>query len=352
MSKGMGAPACTMASYSMITMKKFAGAMFLLGAVFLNLTFLAQPFHNPSRTQAQNRSLMVLIWDWPYGHALNLTGDPCATLCSIKGCQLTWNRNLYNQADVVVFHHWALQHRRSRPPASKPHPGQKWVWLSLESPSHSNDLARWDGVFNWTMTFRRDSDIFIPYGELVAQPSDEVDIPEKSGLVSWVISHYHHTQQRAQLFRNLSKYIKVDVYGRANKKPLCPACLLPTISKYKFYLAFENSVHRDYITEKLWRNSLLAGSVPVVMGPPRANYQQFIPGDAFIHVDDFGSVKELADFLLSMNESRYQRFFEWKRSFAVKLYDSWPERFCTICQCFPSLPQGKVYHSLEKWFWS
>ena len=39
-------------------------------------------------------------------------------------------------------------------------------------------------------------------------------------------------------------------------------------SKYKFYLAFENSIHcNGYISEKMWRNSLAQGLVPVIYGP-------------------------------------------------------------------------------------
>ena len=39
-------------------------------------------------------------------------------------------------------------------------------------------------------------------------------------------------------------------------------------SPFKFYLAFENSMHcNDYLSEKFWRNSLHQGLVPVVYGP-------------------------------------------------------------------------------------
>jgi glycoprotein 3-alpha-L-fucosyltransferase len=43
----------------------------------------------------------------------------------------------------------------------------------------------------------------------------------------------------------------------------------------KFTLAFENSATEDYVTEKLFQ-PLIAGSVPVVYGPP--NLEELEPG--------------------------------------------------------------------------
>lgn len=340
-----------MTSHILLALKRFA-SLSLLGVIFWNLEFLLQQCHIPtSRAHMHSKPLSILIWDLPFNHNLNLSGNMCATHHRKEGCLLTSNHSWLDQADVVVFHHRELQgSSRSSLPTARKNPGQNWVWVSLESPTHTRDLAGWNGTFNWVMTYRQDSDIFIPYGVLVPHSLDKVDIPKKSHLVCWVISNYRRTQKRAELYRELSRHIKIDVYGKASKKPLCPACLLPTVSQYKFYLAFENSVHQDYITEKLWRNALLAGTVPIVMGPPRANYQQFIPGDAFIHVDDFSSMQELATFLLTMNDSHYQSFFNWRQRYTVKLYDNWQERFCTICNQYPSLPWGKVYPSLEDWF--
>ncbi|XP_070587400.1 LOW QUALITY PROTEIN: alpha-(1,3)-fucosyltransferase 7-like, partial [Erythrolamprus reginae] len=249
-------------------------------------------------------------------------------------------------------HHRELWHERGCHMLSKAHPGQKWVWASLESPSHTKALGGWIGKeWNWVLSYRRDADLFFPYGELVPHSSDVVEIPEKTGLVSWVVSNYHKSQARAAVYLGLSRHLKIDVFGKAARKQLCSDCLLPTISKYRFYLAFENSIHRDYITEKLWRNAFLAGSVPIVLGPSRANYQQFIPGDAFIHVDDFSSAKDLANFLTTMNESHYRSFFAWKRNYAVRLHDDWLERFCSICQKYPHLPPDKVYPDLKRWYW-
>ncbi|XP_060613672.2 alpha-(1,3)-fucosyltransferase 7 [Anolis sagrei] len=282
--------------------------------------------------------LTVLVWEWPDGQTPDLSGDVCSQLFGLVDCRLTTDRNVYGWAEVAVFHHRELRH--SPPPKAKGHSGQSWVWVSLECPEHTKGNGS-EADWTWVMTYRRNSDIFMPYGKLVPRPpgDGEVDIPEKSGLVVWVVSHFRRTQARAKAYYELSKHIKVDVFGRAAGRPLAPEDLLPTISRYRFYLAFENALHQDYITEKLWRNALQAGSVPIVLGPPRDNYEAFLPGGAFLHLDDFPSIQDLAHFLLNMEEDIYRGFFAWRKHHAVKTYQDWRERFCTICSHYPRLKQ-------------
>ncbi len=51
--------------------------------------------------------------------------------------------------------------------------------------------------------------------------------------------------------------LEVDIYGRGNKELPKPTDGFQWLSEnYKFYLAFENSNCRDYITEKVSRNAL------------------------------------------------------------------------------------------------
>ena len=67
----------------------------------------------------------------------------------------------------------------------------------------------------------------------------------------------------------LMKYIPVDIYGKcgdypcANKSGTFP-CDYKVATNYKFYLAFENSICVDYVTEKFF-NNLLLPVVPIVM---------------------------------------------------------------------------------------
>jgi glycoprotein 3-alpha-L-fucosyltransferase len=78
--------------------------------------------------------------------------------------------------------------------------------------------------------------------------------------VAWFVSNCGARNGRLQYARELSKYISVDVYGACGTKK-CPRttankCFDMLDKDYKFYLAFENSNCKDYITEKFFVNGL------------------------------------------------------------------------------------------------
>ncbi|KAG2469957.1 FUT7 fucosyltransferase, partial [Polypterus senegalus] len=299
-------------------------------------------------------TIKILIWKWPYNRTPNITDNVCAELYSIHGCHLTTNRSAFNQADVVVFHHVDIYPSVTLLPIEKRPNQQTWVWMSMESPSLNKKIEKLNGIFNWTMSYRRDSDICTPYGKLIPNTDQRYTIPKKgSCLAAWVVSNYKEHHKRTSIVKSLQNYMTIDIYGKANGKPLSPESLPTTISKYPFYLAFENAIHQDYITEKLWRNSFMAGSVPVVLGPPRSNYEEFVPPGSFIHVEDFSSTKELAEYLkkVAKNETLYKQYFEWKKHFKVQLISDWRMRFCQICKNYHTLPLKKVYHNFDEWMY-
>lgn len=225
--------------------------------------------------------------------------------------------------------------------------------MSLEAPIREGNLHQFAHSFNMTITYRRDADVTVPYGEVLPKVDGGVgDFPQnKNFLVCWVVSNYKSQHKRSQVYKNLSETISVKVYGRWSKKHLTSRALIPTISHCYFYLAFENSDSKDYITEKLWRNAYQGGAVPVVLGPALDDYRAVAPPHSFIHVDEFASVKELAKYLqqLAEDKKRYSEYFNWKREWRVKLYTDWRERLCRICSQFDSLPPQKVYSDLEAW---
>jgi glycoprotein 3-alpha-L-fucosyltransferase len=84
------------------------------------------------------------------------------------------------------------------------------------------------------------------------------------------------------------------------------------LKRYKFSLAFENSNEEDYVTEKFFQ-SLVAGSVPVVIGAP--NIQDFAPSpNAILHIKDLKDVESVANRMkfLSQNPDAYNETLKWK----------------------------------------
>ncbi|KAM8923154.1 alpha-(1,3)-fucosyltransferase 4 [Lycaon pictus] len=322
----------------------------------------------PWAPPAPPRPVGVLLWWEPFaGRAGGARRPPdCWLRFRIRGCRLLADRAAYGEAQAVLFHHRDLvRGAPDWPPPWGGHPrppGQRWVWMNFESPSHSPGLRHLAGdLFNWTLSYRADSDVFVPYGRLYprAHPGDPPPGPapplaRKRGLVAWVVSNWDERQARVRYYRQLSRHVPVDVFGRAGPgRPVPDSGLLHTVARYKFYLAFENSQHPDYITEKLWRNALLAGAVPVVLGPDRANYERFLPRGAFIHVDDFPSASSLAAHLLFLdrNPAVYRRYFHWRRSYAVHITSFWDEPWCRACQAVQAAgDRPQSVRNLARWF--
>ncbi|NWU99233.1 FUT6 fucosyltransferase, partial [Upupa epops] len=301
--------------------------------------------------QKAKHTLTILLWQWPFGQQFNFIN--CSDLYGSPNCHFTVNHDWRQKADAVIMHHRDIYNNVKELAQVPRRPSQLWIWFNLESPSHSPNLGAMDKLFNLTMSYRKDSDIFTPYGglQLLGQPQP-ISIPHKTKLVAWVVSNWVKSSRRVQYYEELKKHIAVDVYG-GHHLPLPNDELLPTVSQYHFYLAFENSQHEDYITEKLWWNALFSGTVPVVLGPPRENYERFLPSDSFIHVDDFASAKDLAQYLkdLSQDPRRYQRYFQWREWLKPMARPNWATQVCKACHFLQTTEtRYRVVPDLSRWF--
>lgn len=308
------------------------------------LPLLTNPFHS------QQSEVIVLVWHWPFEHPFELTS--CGSRFNIHGCHLTIDRGFYSKANAILIHHREIAPDLSNlPELPRPH-AQKWVWMNFESPSNTEKTVGLENLFNLTLNYRQDADINLPYGSITRTQERAEIIPFKKRLVCWIVSNWKPQHRRVLYYKELRRHIRVYTYGTPFGRQVSESDYRTVVSSCKFYLSFENSVHTDYITEKFFK-ALKLGSVPIVMGPSRQNYEKLIPGDAFIHVDDFESPKALAKYLLRLDqeEESYRRFFHWRRNHEVSITSFPLQNACYTCEYIRRHPERQTVNQLYKWYW-
>ena len=211
------------------------------------------------------------------------------------------------------------------------------------------------------MTYRRDSDVFAPYGSFSqhSEPQSVLPILErvrglaKPKLVAWVVSNCKTNSKREDYVSELQKLIPVDIFGGCGTKS-CPGerinsgeCRSLLETDYMFYLAFENSNCNDYVTEKFFV-ALEMDIVPIVMGG--ANYSAIAPPGSYIDVNDYSSAQELADELKRLSKERedYLNFFRWKAE--TKVLQGWGQAGCSLCKSLHESKPTKTYQDLGAWW--
>jgi hypothetical protein len=236
-----------------------------------------------------------------------------------NGWTFTTDRTRLNDAAVVIFHLPTMPSLWRFPPKRR---GQQWVAWSMESDvNYRRQSSRWFmRLFDWTMTYRRDSDVPVLYlNSSVASELRQAPRPKEPGsLVAFFAKNRADHCGRGRYVAELMKHIEVHSYGPfLRNRPLPDDCgretKLSTIARYKFTLAFENSVSHDYVTEKIF-DALVAGSVPIYRGA--SNFDEFMPGErCLIRADDFEDPAELAAYLhrLDADEKTYQEYLAWKQ---------------------------------------
>lgn len=117
-----------------------------------------------------------------------------------------------------------------------------------------------------------------------------INLKEKTKFCCLIVSN-ESAFDRIDFMKKLSKYKKVDIYGKTpltnsdnNLLPKSWANNSKFLSQYKFVISFENSFENEYITEKL-PNTMLAGSIPIYKGAP--NVSEYFNTESFINFDDY-----------------------------------------------------------------
>ena len=178
----------------------------------------------------------------------------------------------------------------------------------------------------------------------------------KTRLVAWFVSNCNTASRREDFVKELREHVDVDIYGSCGEFD-CPRakeaeCLGMLTDHYKFYLSFENSVCRDYVTEKFWRILSETTAVPIVLGG--GDYAKDAPPNSLVNVFNFSSPHRLASFLqlLDTHDHLYNEFHSWRRDYDAIFDVAHNDAWCQLCKALNEEdPRPKWYENIDE-FWS
>jgi len=276
----------------------------------------------------RNIKKTILFWYKPFEEDTEIKSLPS----NCGNCQVTNDRNKFNESKAVVFHFNELnmetmaKHRLN---------DQLFVFFTKEAPPALKRrelyFKEYDNYFNLTMSYRTNADIHSPYyrmkdviftiQERYKNTKDfgiSSTLKLKNKLLLMVVSNCGSVQGAKERIR-ISDLLKNTTIGdRFDREGSCfnnERFQVDKFKEYKFYLAMENSFHcKDYITEKLYRNGFLMESVPIVWGAKKSDY--IVPPKSVIFMEDYKSMDDLADYLdyLDKNDTAYLEYFQWRKT--------------------------------------
>ena len=317
----------------------------------------------------------ILLWTTFFGSVDWSKGlkNEIATVCNAD-CSVTDDKSELQTSDAIVFHladtlwggkiknGFSFEFPRYR------RQDQNWVLYNLEPLSMIfGNLGAWQGLFNLTMSYSSNSDIQTPYGSFRKLSKHELSRnvkldTAKSKLPSHSLDYYHEKRKpggmaiisnchddarRYRLIEEISKFINVDIFGKCGKP--CPGDYASCDSlkaSYQFYLAFENSNCREYVSEKYWF-TLGRNQIPIVAWK-HSMVGQVIP-NSYINIYDFPDIESAGAFIKRVGENRtlYNSYFDWKKTYK-RTYEP---GFCKLCKRLndPTKP-AQSYADLHGWF--
>ncbi|GFO26152.1 alpha-(1,3)-fucosyltransferase c-like [Plakobranchus ocellatus] len=258
-----------------------------------------------SRSEKSNKRMMYAN---PYPDAKSrLNFD----FCEYSACNMTTS---VEEADVILLN--AGRMRDFQLPPRRP--GQIWVMFSKEPP----DLPRYD----------------------------HLDRPD-------LINQCNRPSRRMEYVQRMRRAVDVHIYGRCGNLT-CGGngyemgekkkdCLNLLSRNYKFYLAFENTFCRDYVSEKFFNMFEDVDVIPVVRGG--ADYKRLFPAGIFIDASDFVSPESLGNYLhdLARDGMKYVALLKEKSRYVKSGYETnFP---CDLCKIAHTGQPRHVYENFYKW---
>ncbi len=279
----------------------------------------------------------ILLWSKFVGLPLIKTDYDLKKLnCPINNCEITQDRDTLHKSDLVLFH---LRNEINHLP-SRAFETQRFVHVIYEAPIHCHLCDKFENFFNYSASYRKDSDyssIYWTDSGLYWEESPEFDTDKnfannKQYLVASLISNckYSLSSNRNKFIKLLNESMPVHLFGECGKACIGD-CYKYISQNFKFFLALENSFCEGYLTEKVF-NWLNYDIIPIVYG--YADYNHYIPKSAYINALDFESPHLLAKYLLYLdrNSTAYNEYFKWKRFIKSDFFSNNKVKLGFLCE--------------------
>ncbi|KAK3583407.1 hypothetical protein CHS0354_040374 [Potamilus streckersoni] len=297
-------------------------------------TFPHREWRNKTRKQIL---AWTSFWFTDYWCDMSIKGEPGR--CNDR-CELTRDKSRVAESDAVVFHFPDVLPWSTLPPRT---PDQVWVLYNLEPPPRQiwyTGGTPWRNIYNWTMSYRKDSTIFVrPYhGYEPLSEEEKIKVKQENKnfaegrykIAIATVSDCYDDARRYKYTHQLMKYIDIDIYGSCGNKE-CPQWKPECENihkKYKFQLAFENAYCKDYITEKYWE-AHMRKIIPVVNW--KTDPKGLVFPNSYINIWDFPDMKSVAEYMqkVANNDTLYNSYFDWTKEFKMNCHCGC--HWCVLC---------------------
>ncbi|XP_045450189.1 alpha-(1,3)-fucosyltransferase C-like [Melitaea cinxia] len=329
----------------------------------------------------------ILQWTSRSSTPFNYMGEENSVFekyqCKFRNCYVTGDKSyLPNQSefDAIIFNGRDVTNLEPSKMPNVRKRKQKYIFAAMESSDNYPVCdEHYDGFFNWTWTYKVDSDfrwgyitVYNQNGGMVGPAVDvkweremnpiseelKLKLSSKTKAAAWFVSNCNSKSERELFVKKVQTELhqfglSVDVYGECGTLR-CPRsrtdlCFKKVENDYYFYFSMENSFAEDYVTEKL-TTALLNYAVPVVYGG--ANYSRFLPPGSYLDAMALGP-KELALQMKKIidNQTLYHNFFRWRNHYVYK--DTASKDICTLCEMLndeEKVSQTTIWNDFRAWW--
>ncbi|XP_075982444.1 alpha-(1,3)-fucosyltransferase C-like [Anticarsia gemmatalis] len=268
--------------------------------------------------------------------------------CPNINCYITYDRHFmkYDESfDAIVFEIDEVKRMNIDSLNLTRSPDQIYIFRSSESPEKYPICEHgFDRFFNWTWTYKLNSDIPHPffniYGdkktvvgprngmkwiEKMNRAGHNTKTKHKNKAVAWVLTKCKLKTKHQDFITELRNELKgynytLDIFGPCGQLK-CPdnnvaKCHKKVEKNYFFQLILEEFMSDDYVTDNIV-TAMSHFTIPIVLGA--GDYRNFLPPGSYLNAQAFDMKKlgALIDYLIK-NVDMYEYFFDWRNHYYFK----------------------------------